>query len=107
MDKITPMERIESRIFLIRGQKVMLDQHLAEMYGVKTKVLTQAVKRNPDRFPKDFMFQLNRAEADNLRSQIVASSWGGRRYLPFVFTEQGVAMLSSVLNSRKSIQVKK
>jgi len=90
---------------LIRGLNVMLDKDLAELYDVKTKVFIQAVKRNKERFPNDFMFQLNREEFENLRSQIVTSSWGGRRYLPYVFTEQGVAMLSSVLNSKRAIQV--
>jgi len=96
---------IEKKIFLIRGLNVMLDKDLAELYDVKTKVFIQAVKRNKERFPNDFMFQLNREEFENLRSQIVTSSWGGRRYLPYVFTEQGVAMLSSVLNSKRAIQV--
>ncbi len=94
------------KIFLIRGKKVMLDSYLSELYGVPTKVLLQAVKRNIKRFPSDFMFQLKKEEFDNLRSQIVtSSSWGGRRYLPYAFTENGVAMLSSVLNSERAIQV--
>ena len=98
---------IERRIFLIRGQKVMIDSHLAELYGVPTSQLNQAVKRNRKRFPDDFMFQLNKTEAESLRSQIVISKKGrgGRRTLPFVFTEQGVAMLSTVLNSEQAIQV--
>lgn len=83
----------------------MLDSDLAELYGVETKVLIQSVKRNIDRFPEDFMFQLNEDEFKILRSQIVTSRWGGRRYFPYVFTEQGVAMLSSVLNSQRAIQV--
>lgn len=84
----------------------MLDADLAGLYGVETKVLVQAVKRNLDRFPEDFMFQLSREEYDNLRSQSVTSSdWGGRRYPPYAFTEQGVAMLSSVLRSRRAVQV--
>ena len=83
----------------------MLDRDLAELYGVKTFVLNQAVKRNIDRFPDDFMFKLNKDEARNLKSQIVMSSWGGRRSLPYVFTEQGVAMLSSVLRSKKAVKV--
>ena len=89
----------------------MIDRDLAELYEVETKVLNQAVKRNIDRFPADFMFPLNKQEADVLRSQFVTSrqdgtgQWGGRRYLPYVFTEQGVAMLSSVLNSKRAIQV--
>ena len=105
MTTTIPMERITSKIYLIRGQKVMLDRSLAELYGVKTKVLKQAVKRNIGRFPKDFMFELTKLEFDNLRSQIVTSSWGGTRYSPMVFTEQGVAMLSSVLNSERAISV--
>jgi hypothetical protein len=93
------------RIYFIRDQKVMLDRDLAELYGVETKVLNQAVRRNIKRFPEDFMFQLTLEEFENLKSQIVTSSWGGIRKLPFVFTEQGVAMLSSVLNSERAIQV--
>jgi hypothetical protein len=93
------------RIYFIREQKVMLDRDLAELYGVETKVLNQAVSRNIKRFPEDFMFQLTMKEFENLKSQIVTSSWGGIRKLPFVFTEQGVAMLSSVLNSKRAIQV--
>jgi len=101
---LVPVERIEGRIYLIRGKKVLLDRDLAELYDVSTKTLNQAVKRNIKRFPEDFMFQLNKEElelylAQNLRSQIVTSSWGGARYLPIAFTEQGVAMLSSVLHS--------
>ena len=83
----------------------MLDRDLAELYGVETKVLKQAVRRNVDRFPADFMFELGRDEFNNLRSQIVTSSWGGSRYVPMAFTEQGVAMISSVLNSKQAIQV--
>ena len=98
-------EKIESKIYLIRGKKVMLDSDLAELYNVETKILLQAVKRNKDRFPEDFMFQLVQKEYEILRSQIVTSSWGGRRYLPYAFTEQGVSMLSSVLNSKRAIQV--
>jgi hypothetical protein len=98
-------KRIEARILSIRGERVMLDADLAELYGVATKVLVQAVKRNADRFPLDFMFQLTQEEFANLRSQIVTSSWGGRRYPPYAFTEQGVAMLSSVLNSAMAIRV--
>jgi len=98
-------EVIVSKIYFIRGQKVMLDRDLAELYGVETKVLKQSVKRNLKRFPEDFMFELNDAEFKNLRSQIVTSSWGGIRYNPMVFTEQGVAMLSSVLNSDRAIMV--
>lgn len=105
MKEIVPIERIEQRIFLIRGQKVMLDRDLAELYGVPTKRLNEAVKRNIRRFPEGFMFVLTKIEAENLRSQIATSSWGGRRYLPLAFTEQGVAMLSSVLNSERAIQI--
>ncbi len=101
---LIPVDRIEKAILLIRGQKVMLDADLAELYGVETKVLVQAVKRNLERFPEDFMFQLSQEEFAILRSQIVTSSdWGGRRYRPYAFTEQGVAMLSSVLRSQRAI----
>ncbi len=101
-----PPERIERRILLIRGQKVMLSTDLAELYEVAPRVLVQAVKRNRERFPGDFMFQLTRAELANLKSQIVTSSWGGaRRATPYAFTEQGVAMLSSVLRSPRAVQV--
>lgn len=99
-DSIIPGKRIENLIILIRGQKVMLDADLAELYGVETKVFNQAVKRNIKRFPEDFMFQLTEEEVEILRSQFVTSRWGGRRYLPYAFTEQGVAMLSSVLRSQ-------
>jgi hypothetical protein len=104
---ILPRERIERSILLIRGHKVMLDADLAELYGVETRVLLQAVSRNQKRFPKDFMFQLSKEEYQLLRSQIVISKKGrgGRRYLPYVFTEQGVAMLSSVLRSERAVQV--
>jgi len=98
-------EKIERRIYLIRGQKVMLDQDLASLYEVETKVLVQAVKRNFDRFPEDFLFQLSKQEFTDLKSQIVTSSWGGRRTSPYAFTEHGVAMLSSVLKSKRAIQV--
>ncbi len=104
---IVPIERIEKRIYFLRGQKVMLDTELAELYGVTTGALNQAVKRNKDRFPSDFLFALTADEADDLKSQIViSSSWGGRRRSrPYAFTEQGVAMLSSVLKSRRAVQV--
>lgn len=103
---VIPVDRIEKSILQIGGKKVMLDADLAELYGVETRVLVQAVKRNLDRFPEDFMFQLTEEQFKNLRSQIVTSSgWGGRRYPPYVFTEQGVAMLSSVLRSSRAIQV--
>lgn len=118
---VIPIDRIEQRIVLLRGQKVMLSPHLAELYGVEPKALLQAVKRNAERFPSDFMFQLTRQEVTRLRSQIVTlKSVGDRRsrtqfvtlkrgehikYLPYAFTEQGVAMLSSVLHSKRAIQV--
>jgi hypothetical protein len=103
---VIPVELIENKIYLIRGQKVMLSLHLAELYNVETKTLIQAVKRNIERFPEDFMFQLTNQEFTNLKSQIVTSSWGGiRRATPYAFTEQGVAMLSSVLRSRLAIEV--
>jgi hypothetical protein len=96
---------IDQRIFIIRDQKVMIDSDLAELYGVSTKRFNEQVKRNLDRFPDDFVFQLKHDEYENLRSQIATSSlgYGGRRYLPYVFTEHGVAMLSAVLNSKKAI----
>ncbi|MBI9060346.1 MAG: ORF6N domain-containing protein [Marinilabiliaceae bacterium] len=100
-----PEALILRKIHLIRQQKVMLDRDLAELYGVETKVLKQQVKRNLERFPEDFMFVLTHDEFAHLRSQYVTSSWGGARYAPMVFTEQGVAMLSSVLRSPKAIQV--
>jgi hypothetical protein len=97
--------RIESSIYLIRGEKVILDQDLASLYRVPTKRLVQAVTRNLDRFPHDFMFQLTNREFTILRSQIVTSSWGGRRLPPYAFTEQGVAMLSAVLKSARAVAV--
>lgn len=103
---IIPAERIEHAILMVRGQKVLLSPDLARFYGVETRVLVQAVKRHLDRFPSDFMFQLTRTEHENLKSQIVISSWGGaRRGRPYAFTEQGVAMLSSVLNSNRAVRV--
>jgi len=121
---IAPVAQIESRMFVIRehcervepkapgirrrppcGDKVMLSPHLAELYEVEPRALNQAVKRNIARFPEDFMFQLNPEEFANLKSQFVTSSWGGIRTAPYAFTEQGVAMLSSVLRSRRAIQV--
>jgi hypothetical protein len=98
-------KEIENKIYLIRGQKVMFDKDLAELYHVETRALNQAVLRNTKRFPDDFMFQLSRKEWENLKSQIVISSWGGRRQLPYVFTEHGVLMLSSVLNSKRAVSV--
>ena len=100
---IIPTERIERSIILIRGYKVMLDSDLAELYGVTTKRLNEQVKRNRDRFPKDFMFQLSRKEFDHLRSQIATSNLAKRRTLPYVFTEHGAVMLASVLNSETAI----
>src|ERR1700732_1000090 len=101
-----PAERIERSILLLRGQKVMLDRDLADLYGVETKTLNRAVHRNLDRFPNDFMFQLTLKEFTALRYQFGTSKGrGGRRYLPRAFTEQGVAMLSSVLNSKRAVRV--
>lgn len=101
-----PIELIERRIYFIRGQKVMVSSDLAEIYHVEPRVLVQSVKRNLDRFPKDFMFQLSNSEYAILKSQFVISSWGGsRRANPYAFTEQGVAMLSSVLKSKRAIAV--
>ena len=99
--------QVEQRIFRIRGQQVMLDAHLAGLYGVETKALNRAIKRNQERFPEDFMFQLTTDEENVLRCQTGTSKprRGGRRYLPYVFTEQGVAMLSSVLHSPRAVQV--
>jgi ORF6N domain len=103
---LIPAERIENSILLIRDQKVLLDADLAALYGVETKALVRAVKRNIERFPEDFMFQLTAEEFDTLRSQFGTSSqWGGRRYAPYAFTEQGVAMLSSVLRSERAVEV--
>lgn len=97
-------ELISNKIYFIRNQKVMLDSDLASLYGIETKRLKEQVKRNINRFPEDFMFQLTENEFQNLKSQIATSSWGGARKLPSVFTEHGVLMLSSVLNSDKAIQ---
>ena len=98
-------ELVISKIYMIRNNKVMLDDDLAELYQVETRRLNEQVKRNIDRFPLDFMFQLTENEWENLMSQIATSSWGGRRKMPFAFTEHGVLMLSSVLNSDRAIQV--
>jgi phage regulator Rha-like protein len=105
-DNLIPVERIERAILSIRGEKVMLDSDLAELYGVETKALNRAVKRNQNRFPNDFMFQLTSEEAANLRCQIGTSSsqYGGRRYLPYAFTEHGALMLANVLNSERAAQ---
>ena len=101
---IMELQVIQNKIYEIRGERVMLDRDLAELYEVQTRVLNQAVKRNIKRFPADFMFQLNNEEFENLRSQIVTSRWGGTRTMPYAFTEQGVAMLSGLLNSDRAIQ---
>jgi len=100
----TPLN-LANRILTLRGERVLLSFYLAELYGVDTKILVQAVRRNRNRFPSDFMFQLDREEWENLRSQFVTSSWGGHRWLPYAFTEQGVAMLSTVLRSPRAIAV--
>jgi hypothetical protein len=102
--QILPTEIIENRIYVFRGQKVMLDRDLAGLYGVKTMALNQAVRRNIERFPENFMFQLTKEEA-NLISQIVISSWGGTRKPPYVFTEHGIAMLSGILKSKRAITI--
>ncbi len=102
-NSLVPQETIEGKILLIRGKKVMLDRDLAALYGVETKQLTRQVRRNIDRFPDDFMFRLTKEEF--LRCQIGTSKSGGRRYSPYAFTEHGILMLSSVLNSKKAIQV--
>ena len=107
MNSIIPVEQVINKIYYIRDNKVMLDRDLANLYGVETKVLKQAVRRNIDRFPDDFMFELTREEMQNWRSQIVTSNGDkmGLRYAPMAFTELGVAMLSSVLNSKMAIDV--
>lgn len=102
---VIPHERIENKIYLIRGNKVILDSDLADLYGVSTKQLTRQVRRNIRRFPGDFLIQLTREELGNLRCQFGTSSWGGTRYRPLAFTEQGIAMLSGVLHSRRAIEV--
>lgn len=105
MGGLIPVELIERAILMIRGHKVMLDKDLAALYGVTTTNLNKAVTRNLDRFPEDFMFQLNKEEFTNLKFHFGTSSWGGTRKLPRAFTEQGVAMLSSVLHSKQAAQV--
>lgn len=105
MKAIIPLEKIEQKIYLIRRHKVMLDRDLARLYGVPTKRLNEQVKRNRKRFPDDFMFQLSTQEYSDLKSHFATSRWGGTRKLPYAFTEQGVAMLSSVLHSERAIQV--
>jgi len=104
-NEITKLKTIQRKIFTVRGLQVMVDSDLASLYQVETKVFNQAVKRNNERFPKKFRFQLREEEFENLRSQNVTSSWGGRRYVPYVFTEQGVAMLSAVLKSDTAVKV--
>lgn len=96
---------IERRIYVVRGQKVMIDSDLASLYQVETKALNRAVKRNAARFPADFMLRLTREESENLRCQFGTSSWGGRRYLPYAFTEHGAVMLASVLNSDRAVRM--
>jgi hypothetical protein len=105
MKNLVSIEEITKKILFIRSHKVILDSDIAKLYGVETRVLIQAVKRNIKRFPKDFMFKLKEEELKILKSQFVMSSWGGRRTLPYVFTEQGVAMLSGVLKSKEAIEV--
>lgn len=100
-----PETLVTSRIYIVRNKKIMLDRDLAELYDVETRVLNQAVTRNIERFPEEFMFQLSPEEFEILKSQIVTSSWGGTRKMPYAFTEYGVAMLSSVLRSKRAIQV--
>jgi hypothetical protein len=102
---LVPTEVVEGVIIVVRGEKVILDRNIARLYEVETKTLVRAVKRNLDRFPGDFMFQLTAEETANLRYQIGTSSWGGSRYRPYAFTEQGVAMLSGVLRSERAVQV--
>ena len=100
-----PETLVTSKIYVVRNKRIMLDRDLAELYDVETKVLNQAVKRNIERFPEEFMFQLNTKEFEILKSQIVTSSWGGTRKMPFAFTEYGVAMISNLLRSKRAIQV--
>ena len=104
MSEIIPIEEIQQRIFIIRGHRVMIDADLAVLYSVTTKRLNEQVKRNLKRFPSDFMFQLNEEEFENLKSHFATSRWGGRRYLPYVFTEHGAIMLANVLNSPGAVQ---
>ncbi|SHJ00739.1 ORF6N domain-containing protein [Desulfatibacillum alkenivorans DSM 16219] len=105
MNSVVTTDAIINKIYVIRGLKAMLDRDLADLYEVETRVLNQAVRRHLKRFPDDFMFQLNKEEFENLKSQFVTSSWGGVRKMPLAFTEQGVAMLSGVLNSDRAIEV--
>lgn len=103
--ELSVLNNIKNKIYTIREKQVMIDSDLAVLYGVETKILNKAVSRNKERFPEDFMIQLTIEELEILRFRIGTSSWGGRRYLPFVFTEQGVSMLSSVLKSKKAVEV--
>ena len=105
MEHLIPAEIIEQRIFLVRGQKVMIDRHLAELYAVPTKSLNLAVKRNIEKFPEEFMFRLTKEEFQDLRFQFETSSWGGTRYLPLVFTEHGVAMAANILKSERATRM--
>jgi len=106
-DLLIPLDQIQSRVLLIRGRRVIIDADLADLYGVETRRLNEQVKRNIDRFPPDFMFQLTEEEFDNLMSQIATSSgaWGGKRKLPYAFTEHGAIMAAAVLNSPRAVQV--
>ena len=104
-NSVVTIEQITTKIYYIRGSKIMFDRDLASLYEVETRILKRNVRRHIDRFPDDFMFELTKKEYDTLRSQFGTSSWGGSRYLPMAFTEQGVAMLSGILNSRRAIQV--
>jgi len=106
MKTLSSVVSIVNKIIELRGEKVLIDRDLAELYDVETKLLKRAVRRHINRFPEDFMFQFSKEEFQNLRSHFGTSSWGGRRYLPMAFTELGVAMLSSVLNSERAIEVK-
>lgn len=105
MSALVSLEDIQKKIFSLRGMQIMLDEDIASLYEVETRVLNQAVKRNSERFPAEFIFQLEESDLENLRSQSVTSSWGGRRYLPYAFTEQGIAMLSAVLKSETAVKI--
>ena len=105
MNDLIPIENITGLIYLIRGQRVILDRDIADLYGVETKRLKEQVKRNIERFPEDFMFELSTREYENLRSHFATSSWGGTRYIPMAFTEHGILMISSVLKNDKAVQV--
>jgi hypothetical protein len=103
-ESLIPTEYIENRILLIRGEKIIIDTHLASIYGVSTKALLQATKRNIDRFPEDFMFQLTAKEKKDLKSHFRSEDWGGRRYLPYAFTEHGAIMAASILRSKRAVK---